>query len=97
MLLNNQTKRLDLHLLPAVEEAVELYESHGGHLTLLSEFGEDPLSSRNDLLQLREARFFECYPSFDEIFHGVVNNDKTLFREGILHLIDVSMQLTAHL
>jgi len=74
-----------------------LYESQGGHLTLLSEFGEDPLSSRNDLLQLREARFFEDYPRFDEIFYGVVNNDKTLFREGILHLINISMQLTAQL
>ena len=36
-----------------------MYESYGGHITLFSDFGKDPLSERRDLSSLREERFFE--------------------------------------
>jgi len=97
MIQNNQAKTIEPSIIPDTDDAVQMYESHGGHITLFSDFGKDPLSERRDLLNLREEKFFERYPRFDEIFHTVVNNNRTLFHDGLLYFIDVSMQLAAQL
>lgn len=94
---NNQAKPIDESLVPAVNEAVAMYESNGGSLSLSSDFGRDPLAERQDLMSLRIQKFKERYPSFSTIFHGVANHDSTLFRNGLLYFIDVSMQLTTQL
>ena len=94
---NNQGKVINPSLIPEADDAVHMYEAHGGQINLFGDFGIDPLLQRSDLLDIREARFFEQYPTFDNIFHSVANNDSTLFRNGLLHFIDVSMQLEAQL
>ena len=40
---NNQVMPADLSLAPDPEEVVQQLESHGGHRTLFSPFGQDPL------------------------------------------------------
>ena len=94
---NNQAKPVDPSLIPNSDNAIRMYESYGGHITLWSDFGKDPLSDRRDLSNMREDKFFEQYPRFDEIFHTIVNNNGTLFHDGLLCFIDVSMQLAAQL
>ena len=94
---NNQSKQIDNSLVPTVDEAGRLYEANGGHLTLFNEFGRDPLTGNGDLITIRMERFYEQWPSFDNIFHGIVNNTITMFRDGLLCFIDISMQLTTQL
>ena len=94
---NNQSKQIDSSLVPTVDEAGRLYEANGGHLTLFNEFGRDPLTGNEQLITIRMERFYEQWPSFDNIFHGIVNNNITMFRDGLLCFIDISMQLTAQL
>ena len=75
MLENNQTAQIDLNLIPDAESAVEEFEATGGHLTLLSSFGEDPLQGNLALVAQREAEFYGRYPDFSQFFHTVVNGD----------------------
>ena len=94
---NNQTVQVDARLVPEPSDAVQHFESFGGHLTLFSPFGEDPLADRDDLVSQREADFFARYPDFGPFFYSVVNGDYTLFRAGLLFLIQVSKGLEAQL
>ena len=94
---NNQAKAIEMSLIPDSDDAVRMYESHGGHITLFSDFGKDSLSERRDLINLREEMFLKRYLRFDEIFHTAVNNDGTLFHDGLMYFIDISMQLAAQL
>ena len=48
-------------------------------------------------LSYTEDKFSKQYPRFDEIFHTIVNNNGTLFHDGLLCFIDVSVQLAAQL
>ena len=45
---------LDPALIPEPQNAVQQFEAHGGHLTLFSAFGRDPLEDREDLIKARE-------------------------------------------
>lgn len=94
---NNQVVCVDPVVVPEPEDAVQQFESHGGHLTLFSPFGQDPLGERVDLVALREGEFHQQYPDFTSFFHTVVNNDYSRFREGLLFLIDVSKRLESSL
>ena len=47
---NNQTKPIDNSMAPVADEAGRHYEENGGRLTLFSEFGQDPLAERGDLV-----------------------------------------------
>ena len=65
---------------------------------LFSEFGQDPLAEWEDLVTTRmETTFTEQLPSFEDIFHSLVNNNKTMFRDGLLCFIAITMQLKAQL
>jgi len=46
---NDQTVQVDPQMLPEPSDAVEQFESFGGHLTLFSTFGEDPLQDREEM------------------------------------------------
>lgn len=94
---NNQVMPLDPALVPEPEDAVQQFEAHGGHLTLFSAFGRDPLEDREDLIKAREEDFYRKYPDFGCFFYTVVNNDYSLFREGLLFFIDVSKRLECEL
>lgn len=90
---NNQTVAVPPHLIKEPVEVLEDYESIGGSITVFSPFGNDPLSSRPNLISRRDEVFYELYPTFDSIFYTVVNGDFTLFREGLLLLITISNAL----
>ncbi len=45
----------------------------------------------------REEEFHRRYPDFSPFFRTVVNDDYSLFREGLLFLIDVSNRLESQL
>ncbi len=94
---NNQATQIDGRLLPEPDGALQSFESHGGHITVFSPFGQDPLMEQPDLSSQREARFFERYPDFGPFFHSVVNGDFSLFRAGLLYFIDVSRYFEAQL
>ena len=84
-------------LVPDPDEAVEMYQSYGGHITLDGEFGCDPFHSREDLLEIREERFFSQCPSFKEIFHAIVNFEHRLFQTSLPCFTDISKQLETQL
>lgn len=94
---NNQAMPIHSSLVPSPDEAVEMYQSYGGHITLDGEFGHDPLRIREDLLEIREERFFNQYPKFEEIFHSVVNYENRLFQTSLLYFIEISKQLETQL
>ena len=73
---NNQAKAIDNSLVPTLDEAGRMYEENGGHLTLYDEFGRDPLAGREDFITIRMEMFSVQCPSFDNIFHATVNNNK---------------------
>ena len=65
---------------------------------LFSELGQDPLAEWEDLVTTRmETTFTEQSPCFEDIFHSLVNNNKTMFRNGLLCFIAITMQLKAQL
>ena len=94
---NSQVMPVDPALVLEPDDAVISFEAHGGHLTLFSSFGHDPLCHRDDLIKLREEQFFSCFPDFSRFFHTVVNNDMSLFREGLLFFVSVSKRLELQL
>ena len=89
---NYQAVQIDCRHLPSPQEAVEMFEAHGGHLTLFSPFGQDPLAGHSQLIAEREDKFNERYPDFAPFFSTVVNGDNSLFRSGLLYFIQLSRQ-----
>jgi hypothetical protein len=65
-------------------EAVRHFESCGGHLTVFSPFGEDPLKENPQMANERERQYSERFPDFSIFFHSVVNGDFDLFKQGLL-------------
>ena len=65
--------KLSLDILPT-PEAIANYQRCGGQLTLLSTFGDDPLSSSLDAI--RQQEFSRRHAAFLPIFHAAVNNDE---------------------
>ncbi len=94
---NNHATRIDARVLSPPNEAVTEYESHGGHLTIFKQFGEDPLSGREDLIQQREREFKECYVDFGCFFYSTVNGNNSVFQQGLLRFIDISKRLSSQL
>ena len=86
---HNQVMPVDPSLVSDPEEAVQWFESHGGHLTLFSPFGQDPLKDRDDLMRASDKDFYDKYPDFERFLSSVVNDDYNLFREGILFFTEV--------
>ena len=54
---NNQTKFIDPSLLPEADNAVWMYEAHGGQVILFGNFGSDPLLQRSDYPKLEMKKF----------------------------------------
>ena len=94
---NNQVGQLNDTDIPTPNEALQEFQSYGGHITTFNTFGHDPLGQRPDLMTEREERFYQQFPQFDEIFHTTVNGDYSLIRSGILCVIGISKQLEAQL
>jgi hypothetical protein len=65
------------------DDMAAYYTSHGGALSDPWTFGADPLESFEQLKDVREREFSHDYPSVDDIFSRVVNNDRTMFVNAI--------------
>lgn len=74
-------------------EAVDMYHQRGGHLTELTTFGVDPISD-NVKIDIRARAFQERFPSFEPIFHALVNGNDRLFREGLIFFRDTTYRLS---
>ena len=78
-----ENKRLilpSIDMLPSSEEVVLAYEREGGHLGLPEVFGTDLLSGNQQLQNLCFDNFSAAYPSFDVIFHCLVNGTHCLLK-----------------
>lgn len=80
-------------MLPTSEEAVLAYEREDGHLSLPEVFGTDLLSGNQQLQKLCFDNFNAAYPSFDVIFHCLVNGNHYPFKEGLQYFIDLTTTL----
>ena len=94
MVKDNRVKRIDRSLLPTPNEIVQQYRQSGGHITEFCSFGSDPIANNLNKCIVRNTSFSQCYPSFDAIFHQLVNGNETLFREGLLYYIDITYRLS---
>ncbi len=89
----NYAKPIDPLLIPSLDAAVQLYESRGGHLTLPTSFGSDPLAGHNDLQRIRERAMEESIPSPEELFSTAVNGVDVPFAQSIQFMIDKTTNL----
>ena len=56
-------------------------------------FGADPLQGDNAKASIRAQAFGERYPSYDVIFHELVNLNPMLFKNALIFYIDVTYRL----
>lgn len=85
---NNHTARIDPINIPSPEDAVKMFEEDGGHLTYFREFGDDPLTAEKAVM--RDTAFYTKYPTFEPFFYRIVNEDDSLFKEGLLYFIHLT-------
>ena len=92
--LDNRVKAISHLLLWNPAEAAEMYRQGGGHITDPASFGVDPLLDDNSKLLIRSQAFRVRFPSFEPIFHNLVNGDDRMFREGLKFYCDVTYRLS---
>lgn len=59
---------IDATLVPDTDDAVEMYQSHGGHIICKNQFGHDPLGTREDLMKLERKEFMTNTPALNQFF-----------------------------
>lgn len=79
-----------IDMLPTSAQAVLAYEREEGHLRPPEVFGTDLLSGNQQLQKLHFDNFNNAYPSFDVIFHCLVNGNYYPFKEGLQYFIDLT-------
>jgi len=94
MLMDNRARKIDNRNLPLSIHAVQMYEDNGGHITEESNFGTDPLAGDPEKITIRDRAFSEKYPSFEPVFHQIVNGNDRLFQAGLKFFIDVTFRLS---
>ena len=88
---DNRVARLDMRNLPSASQAVGMYHQEGGRISDETGFGEDPLLGDNAKGSIRTQAFCERYPSYDAIFHELVNSaNPLLFKDALIFYIDVT-------
>ena len=90
---DNRVQRV-VGTIPSPAEAVCLYQEEGGQISDGASFGEDPLYSDVNKFTIRQQSFSTSYPSFDAIFHQLVNSDASLFTNGLKFYIDITYRLS---
>ena len=94
---NNKAKPIPPDVLPTVEQAVELFEQDGGHLTIWPEFGFDPLASSEHLAKRRFDSFHQSFPNMATIFHHVINDDALAYKNALFLFRDLTNNLSQNL
>ena len=92
--MDNRTKKIPLYLLPQPQQASEAYRNMAGTLTDPAPFGMDPLEQDYSKKHLRMKAFCDRYPSFDTIFHELVNGSDDLFRQALLFFIEITKRMS---
>ena len=72
---NARTRRLPSEIIPDAHIATSKFVDMGGHLTLESHFGNDPLAGRDGLIAERNRQFHLQYPDLSMVFHAISNNN----------------------
>jgi hypothetical protein len=90
---NNKAKKINPHLLPHPQSAVQQYRSNGGQITDPDQSIIDPLLNAPNKLDIRLQSFTKRYPSFEPIFHNVVNGNKAIFIDATKYFIDITYRL----
>ena len=90
----NRITSVDLRNLPSASQAVSMYRQEGGRISDEACFGEDPLQGDNAKISIRAEAFGQRYPSFETIFHEIVNSNSTLFKSGLAFYVDVTYRLS---
>ena len=90
----NRAKKISLQLLPNPNQAVLEYCQGGGRITDpdANSAGSDPITDGAKQL-IRDHAFKERFPSFDVIFHKIVNYDSDTFKRAVLFYIDLTYRL----
>ena len=79
---NNRVKRI-MTRLPGPAEAISMSHGDGGRISDGAQFGHDPLYGDDNKCAIRQQSFTTSYPSFDQIFHNLVNSNSLLFENGL--------------
>ena len=95
MMRNNRAQRIDMSVLPSPDLAVHMSTNAGGNITDPDSFGNDPISTLPNKVDLRKTAFVEKFSSFQDIFHELVNGDSSKFKKGLLYYIDITKRLAA--
>ena len=81
---------LPMHYVPTTDQAIRLFIDNGGHLTLQSLFGVDPLSDFPQMQLLRERDFQSQYPSTANIFQDILHSNGSIFKDYIQYFIHLT-------
>ena len=90
---NYQAKGVPPSVVPSKNEAVTAFQAAGGHLTLFSTYGEDPLAADPQKYLMRTQAFESRYPDLSRIFSDLVNGEESLFRSALLFYIDITTRM----
>ena len=93
----NKTVKVSPSIVPEVKKAVQLYEEHGGHLTIWPDYATDPLCSSESLSEARWETFHNKFPDINKMYEGIVHNSPMMFQSAVQFLRDVNYNYTAHL
>ena len=91
---DRRTSNIPLSLLPSPSEAVGMYRENVRSLTDPAPFGEDLLDNSTEKKHIRESYFKGKYPSYEHIFHQLVNRVDTPFRNALLLYCDITTRLS---
>lgn len=91
---NNKAKKITPHILPRPQYAAQQYRANGGSITDPDENITDPLCNDTTKIDRRFQSFTKKYPSFDPIFHNVVNGNKTIFIDALKFFINITYRLS---
>ena len=92
---SSRTVKLPEGIIPECEAAVAEFTSSGGHLTISSAFGNDPLANREDLLDERNQHFRQQFPDYSPVFHAISNGNCGPLAECIKLYICLTERLSA--
>ena len=92
--LDRLPKLNQLSLLPDTMAAVAMYNQEGGNISDGAQFGYDPLDGDANKTSIRNQAFNGRYPSFEHIFHQLVNSNSTPFKEALKFYLDVTFRLS---
>ena len=95
MMKNNKAKKIDVSILPSPDLALQMYHNGGGSLTDPESFGNDPICTYPEKVDIRERAFLKKFPSFSDIFYEIVNGNSSKFKKGLLYYIDITKRLAA--